>query len=120
MTGLLKSVARLFGIERPALADKAWPSLPARGFIQGRAAVPADVERGDAIFVAAVHGTVVGKPLAVEVPQYALLRDTSERVILVQVEEANGIKLFGVRHLAGKEAVVKDGDLELLGSKAPG
>ena len=48
-----------------------------------------------------------------------LLRDTWERVILVQAEDANEIKLFGVRGLDGKEAVVKDGDLELLGTQKP-
>jgi hypothetical protein len=74
---------------------------------------------GDAVFVAAVKDVIVGKPLPISIPQYALLRNTHERVILVQAEEANGIKLFGVRGLDGKEAVVQDTDLELLGTERP-
>jgi hypothetical protein len=100
-------------------ASSDWPPLPSKGFITGRPAQKSDVKNGDAVFVAAVKDVVVGKPLPVSIPQYALLRAKFERVILVQAEEANGIKLFGVRGLDGKEAVVTATDLELLGTQRP-
>ena len=102
-----------------ALASPDWPTLPSTGFVTGRPAQKNDVANGDAVFVAAVKDVVIGKPLPITIPQYALLRDTKERVILVQAEEANGMKLFGVRGLDGKEAVVTDADLELLGTQKP-
>ena len=102
-----------------AAASPDWPTLPSKGFVTGRPAHKNDVANGDAVFVAAVKDVVIGKPLSITIPQYALLRDTKERVILVQAEEANGMKLFGVRGLDGKEAVVTDADLELLGTQKP-
>jgi hypothetical protein len=119
----LKRVAQvltLFAIggATPA-ASSEWPPLPSKGFVTGRPAQKSDVANGDAVFVAAVKGVVIGKPLPIPVPQYALLHENHERVILVQAEEANGLKLFGVRGLDGKEAVVAETDLELLGTLMP-
>ncbi len=120
---MLKKAARLLAFfalgGSAAGASSDWPPLPSRGFVTGRPAQASDVQNGDAVFVAAVKNVVVGKPLPIAIPQYALLRDTNERVILVQAEDANGIKLFGVRGLDGKEAVVKEADLELLGTWKP-
>ena len=96
-----------------------WPALPSKGFVAGRPGQKSDVANGDAIFVAAVKDVVIGKPLSISIPQYALLLKNRERVIVVQAEEANGIKLFGVRGLDGKEAVVTETDLELLGTRMP-
>ena len=56
------------------------------------------------------------------IPQYVYLIDgpsTKIPVIIVQAEEANSIRLFGVRDLGGKEHVAKESDLELLGDKPP-
>jgi hypothetical protein len=119
----LKKISRvlaLFAIggTTPGAASD-WPPLPSKGFVAGRPAQKSDIANGDAVFVAAIKDVVIGKPLPIPIPQYALLRDTHERVILVQAEDANGIKLFGVRGLDGKEAVVKDTDLELLGTQKP-
>ena len=100
-------------------ASSDWPSLPSKGFIRARPAQMSDVSNGDAVFVAAVKDVVIGKPLPISIPQYALLHDKLERVIVVQAEEANGMKLFGVRGLDGKEAVVTETDLELLGTQTP-
>jgi len=100
-------------------ASPNWPPLPPKGFVKGRPAQMSDVQNGDAVFVAAVKGVVIGKPLPISIPQYALLHNNHERVIVVQAEEANGIKMFGVRGLDGKEAVVTEIDLELLGTEMP-
>jgi hypothetical protein len=120
---MIKKVARLLAIfavaATPASAASDWPPLPSRGFVTGRAANQSDIVNGDAIFVAAVKDVVIGKPLPIQIPQYALLRDTRERVIVVQAEEANGLRLVGIRHLDGKEAVVTEPELEFLGTRKP-
>jgi hypothetical protein len=118
--GKVAPLLAFFAMEGTALAaSPEWPPLPSQGFITGRAAHQDDVKNGNAVFVAAVNNVVIGKPLPIPIPQYAWEHDTHTRVILVQAEEANGIKLFGVRGLDGKEAVVTETDLELLGTLMP-
>jgi hypothetical protein len=114
------SLLTFAGISRGA--EQAWPALPNKGFISGRAATAKDVAGGNAVFVAARNGVTIGIPIGVTIPQYAHLSGeggTVTRVIVVQAEAANGIKLFGVRDLQGKEYVVKDTDLRLFGTKPP-
>jgi hypothetical protein len=96
-----------------------WPPLPSKGFIAGRAAQQDDLGKGDAVFVSMVNNVVVGKPIAISIPQYARLRETREKVILVQAEETKGIGIFGIRGLDGKEAVVTEPEVELLGTERP-
>jgi hypothetical protein len=119
----LKKAAGLLALfvigETTVTASSEWPPLPSKGFVTGRPAHVSDVKNGDAVFVAAVKDVVIGKPLPISIPQYALLHNNHERVIVVQAEEANGMKLIGVRGLDGKEAVVTDTDLELLGTEMP-
>jgi hypothetical protein len=103
-------------------AAQGWSALPDKGFILGRAATDKDVADGNAIFVAKSNGIIIGKPIAMMIPQYAYLLDGKDKrrpVIVIQAEDANGIKLFGVRDLNGKEYVTKETDLHLLGSEAP-
>lgn len=105
-----------------AVAAKDWPSLPSQGFVSGKPATEADVAVGNAIFVAKVEGEPIGTPLAIPIPQYAHLADKAGaaiRVIVVQAEAANDIRLFGVRDLSGKEYVVQESDLTLLGNGRP-
>jgi hypothetical protein len=123
MSGELKKAAGLLALfvigGTTVAASSEWPPLPSKGLVTGRPAQKSDVANGDAVFVAAVKDVVIGKPLPIAIPQYALTRDTHEQVILVQAEEANGMKLFGVRGLDGKEAVVMETDLELLDTQMP-
>jgi len=102
-----------------AMAADTWPPLPTRGFLTGRAAVSTDVEKGDAIFVGEKQGKVIGKPLAVPIPQYGILTVPNLPVIVVQAEEVNGEKLYGARDFAGGAYVVKQEHLKLLGTKKP-
>jgi hypothetical protein len=102
-----------------AFAAEKWPALPAKGFVTGRPAQPTDVDDGNAIFVASRQGKVVGKPLAIAIPQYAILTEPNLQVIVVQGEEVNGEQVFGVRDLAGGEYVVKAEHIQLLGTKKP-
>ncbi len=106
-------------------ADAGWPDLPKTCFVKGRPSTAADVKAGCAVFVAATpEGKVIGKPLNVEIPQYAIVTDTETgkktHVILIQAEEAKGIKLAGYK-IAGTDAMVADllDSLKLLGQKKP-
>jgi len=96
-----------------------WPPLPASGFISGRAAQQDDIAKGNAVFVAIVNNVRVGKPLAVAIPQYGRLRTTHEPVIVVQAEDTNGMKVYGVRGLDGHAQIVMASDVELLGRRKP-
>src|SRR4051812_47434559 len=76
-----------------------WPALRSVPSVSGRAAVEQDVADGKAIFVLKVEGVPAGKPVNIPIPQYAYLLNPGANptpVILVQAEEANGTKLFGV------------------------
>jgi hypothetical protein len=99
-----------------------WPALPTTGFVAGRPATDQDVADGNAVFVLKAYGIYFGKPLEIAIPQYAYLIKKGEkpaRVIVIQAENGKGRKLFGIRDMDGKTAVVKDTDLQLLGTKPP-
>ena len=116
----LKKVAWLLVLGGASAAATAeWPPLPSSGFVTGRPAQKEDVAKGNAIFSAVINGVVVGKPLPIKIPQYALLRDGRKPIILVQAEVANGMKVYGVRGLDGKQQVVTESDIELLGTQKP-
>jgi hypothetical protein len=115
---IMALVAFAIGTATMAAATE-WPPPPSHGFITGRAAQKDDIAKGNAVFVAIVNGVAVGKPLAIKIPQYALLRDAHQPVILVQAEEANGLRVYGVRGLNGQNSVVTESDVELLGTKRP-
>jgi len=104
--------------------NDAWPDLPQTCFVSGRAATVADVKAGCAVFVATSNGRPVGKPLDIEIPQYAIHTDRKTgkkaRVIVIQAEEAQGMKLVGYR-IAGTRRKVVDvlDSLVLLGADKP-
>ena len=102
------------------LAASLGVSVDLPGFISGRAASQADVEEGNAVFTAEVDGVAVGRPLAIDIPQYAWLTDTEtkerKRVVVLQAEHANGTDLVGFFDL--ETSVVGVGtlhDFQLLG-----
>jgi hypothetical protein len=118
---MLKTIATSlasFAVGTIAMAAD-WPNLPTKGFIAGRAAEQRDVANGDAIFVAAAGGVVIGKPIPIRIPQYARMHNTHEIVIVVQAEEANGMKIVGTRSADGTTALSLDADLDLLGTQIP-
>jgi hypothetical protein len=104
-----------------AAQSTTWPPLPKEGFTSGRAATKADVEAGRAVFVAAKDGVAIGKPLPLEIPQYAYFIDKGKRTpaIIVQGEEARGSKLLGARLLSGTFVAGLSTDFELLGKEVP-
>jgi hypothetical protein len=98
-----------------------WPPLPREGFIVGRAATKADVEAGNAVFVAADGDRVIGNPIALDIPQYAYFNDRGVRVpaIVLQAEEARGKKLLGARLVNGQFVAGLITDFTLLGKERP-
>jgi len=101
-----------------------WPPLPTSGFVSGRPATQQDVRDGNAVFVAEVGGKVIGQPLPIDIPQYALHvdGDTQQRtrVIVVQAERAGGIEMVGFRNIAtGGDGVGTRPEFELLGRSKP-
>lgn len=116
----------LFPISIAALAaDAGWPDLPKTCFVKGRPGTAADVKAGCAAFMADTpDGKMVGKPLDVEIPQYAIHTDAKTgkktHVILIQAEEAMGMKMAGYK-ITGTNGMVVDSldSLKLLGRKKP-
>jgi hypothetical protein len=114
----------IFGIDMAtALAQSpAWPALPKTGFIAGRPATQKDVAEGNAVFSADKDGKVIGTPLPVKIPQYALWDDGKGHkvpVIVVQAESANGFEIFGFRNASGKFFACTRAELTLLGQTHP-
>jgi len=101
-----------------ATAAPKWPPLPTHGFIKGRAAQPADVAKGNALFVLDVDGKRIGKPIRMAIPQYACVRKSRTPVIVVQAEVGpKGLKLVGERTLKGAGMAGLLGELDLRGAK---
>ena len=103
-----------------------FPTLPAGGFLRGRAATVADIDAGDAVFCQQSNDGVSASPWSIAIPQYALWRDESGAIvpsILVQAEahihEPDGEPIFGLRRLDGSEVVATGSEVELLGTKPP-
>jgi hypothetical protein len=122
----MTKIVPIFGLvllSMSALAQEpSWPPLPDKGFISGRAATKQDIANGNAVFVAAVGDTVIGKPLQIAIPQYAYWKDSAgqqHRVIIVQAEEARGIRIIGFRDRAGKDGTATLPEFTLLGTTPP-
>ncbi len=106
-------------------SDTPWPPLPETGFISGRPATESDMDAGNAVFVSKAGGQLIGRPLDIEVPQFAIFKDAESRqrtrVIIVQAEEANGAMLLGYREVAtGTTGLATLAEFELLGRHVEG
>jgi hypothetical protein len=119
-------VAALLAACSPApTPEPTWPALPTSGFVRGRAATQADIDSGNATFSATAGDRVVGEPLAIEIPQYAIERKgwqgaPPRRVILIQAERAGGEEMAGFRYLDdGTPGVSSLRMLRLLGTELP-
>jgi hypothetical protein len=100
-----------------------WPPLPTTGFVSGRSATKAEFESGAALFYLEFGGRPVGLPIAVDIPQYAFLKDdaTGELVPVVLLQaESNGVRsIVGCREIEGGGIrVAALHELELLGSSS--
>ena len=98
-----------------------WPALPTSGFIQGRAATKADVDKRDAVF-AYLNGPTKSIPVDIPVPQYGLVKhnQTGEmiRIIVLQAEKVQGQDMIGYIVIDTKiRAVIPRTRVTFLGSK---
>jgi hypothetical protein len=120
MISLRALFAVAFGLLSQTAWAEEWPPLPERGFISGRPAQIADVQAGNAVFVAAVDGQVIGRPIAVQIPQYVYAKGPPRtKGVLVQAEEANGIRMYGIKTLSGQDYIATEVEVELLGTHRP-
>lgn len=101
-----------------------WPDLSTIKFVSERAATEEDINQGAAVFLLQSDGKNIGRPLNIEIPQYAIHTDgeTGEKsnVVVIQAEEANGQQVVGAiviesnDHMAGLL-----NEFELLGKVQP-
>lgn len=109
----------LFGVSQAGAADSVkWPLLSGVKHIKDRPATQKDVDAGNAVFAAVVKGQSVGKPIKMTIPQYAFHIDgkTKKPVIIIQAEDAQGIKMVGAIDLAGESLAATLKEFELIGT----
>ena len=84
-----------------------WPDLSTIKYVSQRHAVASDIDSGAAVFLLQSEGINIGKPIPIEIPQYAIHSDgeTGVRsyVVIVQAEEANGQKIIGALNVETQE-----------------
>lgn len=108
-----------------ALADDInWPALPKTCFVSGRPANISDVNSGCAAFLIGGPEKSVGRPLNVQIPQYALHVDRTTgrktQVILMQAEEHSGIEAVGFKDVqTSKIGAALLSEMQLLGTTKP-
>ncbi len=122
MNRLVAVLLSFLGLSGSVSAESVdWPPLPKNEFMVGRAATKADVEAGRAVFVAAQGDALIGKPIAIEIPQYAWHKDGEKRtpVVIIQAEEANGQQIVGAVQGNGKFLAATLAEFELLGRNPP-
>lgn len=101
-----------------------WPALSDVPAVCGRAARKEDVKSGRAVFVLRSKGRQIGRPIDIELPQYAyhVDADTGERTpgVPIQAEGAGGQRFAGSIALpsGNRLAATLDG-FELLGTRVP-
>ena len=119
---LISTLAGILSVTSVRAADD-WPALPEKAFVANRPATQEDVDAGRAVFALARDGVVIGKPLDITVPQFALMNNepptSPTKVVVVQAEEFEKGKLLGVRDTNGKEYAVQLSDVTLLGQSHP-
>lgn len=122
MNRLMAVFLSILGFSGSGAAESVvWPPLPKHEFTVGRAATKADVEAGRAVFVAAKGDVVIGKPIAMEIPQYAWHKEGKKKtpVVIIQAEEANGQKIVGALQSNGQFLAGTLAEFELLGRNPP-
>lgn len=112
----IRIVLALFVVVALSLgASSDWPPLPKKAFVRGRPAQEQDVKEGRAAFAASENGKIIGKPMAIVIPQYAYHTQLKMYVIVIQAEDAMGIPMVGVRDFKGTSYVTLRSELQFLG-----
>jgi len=105
--------------------SQVWPPLSEFDAVSGRAATDADVRDGRAVFLLqAQNGVSTGKPLRIEIPQYAFHVDEETRestaVVIIQAEELADQRIVGAIVVGSGQALVGLlQEFRLLGTVAP-
>jgi hypothetical protein len=112
----------LTALSTAVFAGPLLPDLSRVKAFQGRPATQADVDAGIAIFRLIENGKIIGQPVPIELPQYALYtaHGTEEPVILVQVERAGNDVYYGAVNVFGKPVLSLGSHIVLMGNKNPG
>ena len=102
-------------------AKFSWPELPSSGFIKGRVATKADVDKRNAVF-AYLNGKKKSTPINITLPQYALVKHHKTNkmipVIVLQAEVVQGTEMIGYLDLSTKKrAVTVRNRVKFLGTK---
>jgi len=101
-----------------------WPDLKDIKYITGRAATENDITNGSAVFLLQSDGEPIGKPIDINLPQYALHTDAETnivtKVIIIQAEEDGEREVLGAIIIKSNEYIVGlFNEFKLLGSEMP-
>ena len=102
----------------------AWPDLSEVKFVAKRSATEADINDGAAVFLLQSEGENIGKPMSLEIPQYAIHKDSEtgekSKVVVIQAEEANGQQVIGALIIETNEFMAGlANEFEFLGKFKP-
>lgn len=109
----------------PSIAEVInWPELPKTCFVSKRPANVEDVRKGCAAFLIGGPDKSDGKPLDIEIPQYAYRVDSvsgkKTPVILLQAEERSGTQVVGYSELGtSRIGATLLSEMQLLGTRKP-
>ncbi|MEK7951175.1 hypothetical protein [Luteolibacter soli] len=98
-----------------------WPRLSDFSATVGRLATAEDIRAKRAAFLLESEGVRIGEPIDLKLPCYAWMVDDEtgdrERCIVLQAEEADGIRYFGVWLIDQKKpSVGLESDFEIVES----
>ncbi len=86
-----------------------WPDLSTVKFVSNRLATEADIIQGAAVFMLQADDQPIGKPLSIDVPQYAVHTDgqsgEKSNVVIIQAEEANGQQILGALVISSNKLI---------------
>jgi hypothetical protein len=101
-----------------------WPDLTNIKYVSKRHAVESDISNDAAVFLLKSNGIYIGKPMSIDIPQYAIHTDgesgVKTNVIIIQAEEANGQQVLGALNIETNGFLAGlYGEFKLLGKQKP-
>lgn len=106
--------------------EELWPDLSQVKSTAGRAATEKDIKDGAAVFLLRSDGEPIGKPINLQIPQYAIHTDKEtgkkSKVVVIQAEVAttNNVKTVGAFYIKnGKYLVALYDEFKFLGASRP-
>ncbi|MCW7475587.1 hypothetical protein [Leptospira levettii] len=101
-----------------------WPNLSNYKAISGRIATEKDIDDGIAVFSLKLDGKYVGKPMDIDIPQYAIHIDNETKeetpCVVIQAEISELDELIGCVNIKDNSHLVgMKNEFNLLGTKRP-